>query len=215
MYLTIIGATGATGKNLLEMALKDDYFTKVDVFVRRNVSLSNEKLTVHVIDFDKPDEWEKNVTGDVLFSCLGTTRRDAGGKKSQWKVDYDYQYRFAKAASEKGVQNYVLVSSDFASSKSIFFYTKMKGKLEDEIIKLGFRKIIIFRPPAMERENSDRPAEALGIKIIRFLNSIGILKSFAPLRTDKLAEAMINALKRLPDGVHIISRNEISNYTNK
>ncbi|MGK9369418.1 NAD(P)H-binding protein [Melioribacter sp. Ez-97] len=130
MKALVIGATGATGKNLLGMALKDDYFTKVDIFVRRNVSLSNEKLTVRVIDFDKPDEWEKNVTGDVLFSCLGTTRRDAGGKKAQWKVDYDYQYRFAKAASENGVRNYVLVSSDLASSKSIFFYTKMKGKLE-------------------------------------------------------------------------------------
>ncbi len=29
--------------------------------------------------------------GDVLFSSLGTSKKQAGGKAQQWRVDHDYQ----------------------------------------------------------------------------------------------------------------------------
>jgi N-acetyl-gamma-glutamylphosphate reductase len=73
MKALLIGATGATGKDLLELLLQDKEITKVDVFVRRALDVKNEKLTVHIIDFDKPEQWKTLVQGDVLFSCLGTT----------------------------------------------------------------------------------------------------------------------------------------------
>jgi uncharacterized protein YbjT (DUF2867 family) len=98
MHALLIGATGATGKDLLDLLLKDDDFHRVDIFVRRDVDSNHEKLNVHVIDFEKPDQWKHLVRGDVLFSCLGTTLKAAGSKEAQWKIDYDYQYEFAKAA---------------------------------------------------------------------------------------------------------------------
>ena len=72
-HAMIVGATGATGKDLLELLLKDNSFLKVDVFVRRKIHIHHEKLTVHIIDFDKSEQWKHLVKGDVLFSCLGTT----------------------------------------------------------------------------------------------------------------------------------------------
>ncbi|WP_217593986.1 hypothetical protein [Cohnella sp. GbtcB17] len=53
--------------------------------------------------------------GDVLFSCLGTTIKAAGSQEAQWKIDYEYQYRFAKIASDNGGGRYVLESAGFAS----------------------------------------------------------------------------------------------------
>ena len=117
-HAIIVGATGATGKDLLELLLKDNSFYKIDVFVRRHIDIKNEKLTVHVIDFDKSKQWKHLVKGNVLFSCLGTTLKAAGSKAEQWKIDYDYQYQFAKVARENQVKNYVLVSSQGASAKS-------------------------------------------------------------------------------------------------
>jgi len=38
------------------------------------------------------------LTGDVLFSCLGTTIKAAGSQQAQWKVDYTYQYEAALSA---------------------------------------------------------------------------------------------------------------------
>ena len=46
-----------------------------------------------------------------VFSCLGTTLKDAGSKEAQKKVDFDYQYEFAKAAKENEVEDYILVSA--------------------------------------------------------------------------------------------------------
>jgi hypothetical protein len=37
------------------------------------------------VNFEKPEEWKEMVKGDVAFSCLGTTLKDAGSKEAQKK----------------------------------------------------------------------------------------------------------------------------------
>jgi uncharacterized protein YbjT (DUF2867 family) len=201
MHALIVGATGATGKDLLELLLNDDTVHQVTIFVRRGLKLVHEKLKIYVIDFDKPEQWKHLVKGDVLFSCLGTTLKAAGNKEAQWKTDYDYQYLFAKAAKENHVNNYVLVSSGFASPDSPFFYTRMKGQLEEAVKALGFTKLTIFNPPILKRKNSDRPGEVAGLKAIHFFNKIGLFHSQKPLPTEVLAQAMINSARRKADGI--------------
>ena len=208
-HAIIVGATGATGKDLLELLLKDNSFYKVDVFVRRHLDIKNEKLTVHVIDFDEGEQWKHLVKGNVLFSCLGTTLKAAGSKAEQWKIDYDYQYQFAKAARENQVKNYVLVSSQGASAKSRVFYTKMKGQLEDAVIKLQFPLLSIFNPPILIRHNSDRLGEKIGVNIIKVFNKIGLLLSLKPLSTRMLAQAMIGAAKNNKSNIAFFKSKEI------
>ena len=209
MHALLVGATGATGKDLLDLLLKDEDFHLIDIFVRRDVDSNNEKLNVHVIDFDKPDQWKHLVKGDVLFSCLGTTLKAAGSKEAQWKIDYDYQYEFAKAARENGVDDYVLVSSSGASPDSFLFYPRMKGQLEDAVKSLGFAKLSIFNPPILERKNTDRSGEVIGLKVIRFLNKIGLFGSQKPMPTEILAKALINSARANENGVHIYKADAI------
>ncbi len=83
----VIGATGLVGSNLVNMLLKDSRFDKVKVLVRRPMETANDKLEEHVVDFDAPDTWKKLVTGDVLYSAMGTTLRQAGSKAAQYKID--------------------------------------------------------------------------------------------------------------------------------
>ncbi|MGV3711323.1 MAG: NAD(P)H-binding protein [Gemmatimonas sp.] len=201
MHALIVGVTGATGSDVLDQLLADSACTRVDVFVRRPFDRQHTKLHVHQINFDAPAEWQHLVQGDVLFSCLGTTLKVAGSKEAQWKIDYDYQYNFAKAARENGVASYVLVSADGASARSPIFYSKMKGQLEDAVQALGFQNVIIFNPPILERKNTDRSGEVTGIRVINFLNRFGILRSQKPLRTEILAQAMINCAKVKASGV--------------
>ena len=209
MQALIIGATGATGKDLLDLLLKDKGFHQVDIFVRRNVDIVNEKLKVHIIDFDKPDEWKHLVKGDVLFSCLGTTLKAAGSKEAQWKIDYEYQYQFAKVAKENNIHNYILISSVGASPDSVIFYSKMKGQLEAAIKKLNFPKATIFHPPILERKNTERTGERVSVKALHFFNKIGLFSSQKPLPTEILAQAMINTAKAKESGLTVLNNNEI------
>lgn len=215
MKALVIGATGATGKDLVNQLLQDKDFEEVSIFVRKPVDIQNEKLKVHVVNFDNPEEWKSKVKGDVAFSCLGTTLKAAGSKEAQKKVDFDYQYEFAKAAKENNVTDYILVSAYGANPKSKIFYSKMKGELEEAVKKLHFEKITIFKPGMLERKDSDRTGEVLGSRIIKFANKLGLLESQKPLPTDVLAKAMINSSKIKSNGYSSIKLGNIFCFAEK
>ena len=209
MHALVIGATGATGKDLVEQLLADSEVEQVSLFVRRDLGLRHDKLHAHTIDFDRPQHWHQLVKGDVLFSCLGTTIKAAGSQDEQWKVDYDYQYQFADAASANGVPRYVLVSSTGADSNSRVFYSRMKGQLEEAVKKLPFDAITILQPPILDRKESDRAGEKFGLKAIQLVNKLGLAKSQRPLPTDELAATMIRAAKDNTTGITVWSGEDV------
>lgn len=102
MKAIVIGATGAVGKELVKVLLSRPDYETVITFTRRPLGIDSPKLESHVIDFDRPDTWEDLVRGDVLFSALGTSLKQAGSKEAQYKIDHDYQLSFARAARAKG-----------------------------------------------------------------------------------------------------------------
>lgn len=209
MKALVIGATGATGKELVDLLLNNTDYSEVSIFVRRASRKSNSKLTEHVVDFSKLDEFKDLINGDVLFSCLGTTLKDAGSKENQWKIDFDIPAEFAVAAQKNGVKSLVLVSSYGASSKSSVFYSKMKGQLEDYIADLNFPQYIIFRPGPLIRENTDRWGEKISIKVIKALNAIGLFKNLTPISTAFLAQKLIKAPEQLSSGKTILELDQI------
>ncbi|NPA10386.1 MAG: NAD(P)H-binding protein [Chlorobi bacterium] len=215
MKALVIGATGATGKDLVNQLLQDKDFEEVNIFVRKPLEIENDKLKVHIVNFEKPEEWKGKVKGDVAFSCLGTTLKAAGSKEAQRKVDFDYQYEFAKAAKENNVDDYILVSAYGANPQSKIFYSKMKGELEDAVKQLHFNKITIFKPGMLERKDSDRTGEVLGSRIIKFANKLGLLESQKPLPTDVLAKAMINSSKIKSNGYSSIKLGNIFCFAEK
>lgn len=190
----IIGATGLVGKQLVRQLLENDSFGKVRIFVRRDSGIGHNKLEQQIIDFRKPDTWQDKLTGDVLFSALGTTLRQAGSKEKQYEVDFTFNLDFAKTARNNGIKNYVLVSSIGANPKSLFFYTRMKGKLDEAVSDLGFTNLTILRPSSLigYRDNK-RIAESISIPIVKFLTKF-FMKKFRPVKDTIVAQAMINAV---------------------
>lgn len=188
----VIGATGATGQELVNCLLEDSDFSTVTVFVRRKLKTEHKKLIIHDIDFSNIEDYKELIKGDVFFSCLGTTLKNAGSKGKQYLVDYTYQYKFAKIAAENNVPNYALVSSAGANEKSLFFYPKIKGKLEEAIKKLPFAHIYIFQPPILIRQDElMRTGEKIAISIFTSANKLGILNSQKPLPVAALAQKMV------------------------
>ena len=173
MKALVIGATGAVGRDLVSELLQHDCWEEIHIFVRRSCGLRDSRIKEHIIDFEKPKTWEDLVKGDVLFSALGTSRKQAGSKDAQWRVDYDYQYEFARAARRNGVRELVLVSSLGADAKSSYFYMSMKGKLEKAMRQLEFPSLVIMQPPALIRKKTKRITEPLLVVLLQRCNRFG------------------------------------------
>ena len=212
MKAIVIGATGAVGKELVRALLDDARYTEVAVFVRRAPGVTHPKLTAHVINFEQPDTWRALVTGDVLFSALGTSLKQAGSKEAQRRIDYDYQHMFAEAAHANGVPHLVLLSSLSADSRSSIFYLRLKGELDDAVQRLGFDTVHIVRPPSLIRPEAKRLGETAVVKILQGLNAVGIAKNLAPMSVDTVARCMMEIGTENRGGVQIITGQDIRDY---
>lgn len=206
----ILGATGLTGAQLLDLLLQDERFDKVKILVRRTVGFTHAKLEEYIVDFDQPSYWQALVSGDVLFSAFGTTLKKAGGKEAQYKVDYTYQYEVAAAAAGNGVGTYVLVSAQGADENSSFFYMRMKEELDRDVQQLPFQKTRILRPGMLDGDRRERRIwEKWGLSIIKFFNNIGLFKSLRPIHVRQLAHAMIETAFDETPGVKFYTPSEL------
>ena len=213
LHALVLGATGATGKEMVKLLLENSNYSKVSVFVRSKIHIDHKKLTIHKIDFSRLHEYSSLVKGDILFSALGTTKKEAGGKKEQFRVDYTYQYAFAKIASKNNVAHYSLVSSVGANKSSFFFYPKIKGALESSVKSLRFNTIHIFQPPSLIRQPElIRIGEKYIIKLLQVINKLALLKSFKPLLVKDLAKKIIDeSLINKTKGVTIYQSQDLYN----
>jgi len=203
----VIGATGMVGTQLIQALIENEDYSEILSLVRRPGGITNPKLTERIINFDEPETWSQLVTGNVLFSTLGTTIAQAKSKGAQYKVDFTYQYTVAKIAAENGVTHYVLVSSAGANSTSKTFYIKMKGELENAVLSLPFEIISIIRPGILAGNRiQNRPAEKIGIIIMKGLNNLGLLKRYRPIHASIVAKAMIMGAKARQSATYTLDK---------
>lgn len=198
----IIGATGLVGRELTKLLLADKEFGTVRAFLRTPTGLKDQKLEEITTDFTRLKEVEEKISGDVLFSCMGTTLSKAGSKEKQYQIDYTFQYEFAKLAASNGVQDYMLISAPGASPDSMFFYSRMKGELDEAVSRLPFRRIIFIRPSVLRGDRPEsRTGEKWGGKIIDGLASfIPPLRKYRSISGKEVAEAMVRIYKEEKSG---------------
>ncbi len=210
MKAVIIGATGLTGNALLLKLLTKDQFPDITCFVR-TIPDDRQKSTNYIqTDFDMI-HYQK-FKADVAFTCLGTTMKNAGSREKFYRVDYYYNLMFAEACKEQGVERFVLMSALGANSKSSVFYNRVKGELEEAIIKLNFKSLTIVRPSLLEGPRMEnRKSEILAKKMMKLLNPllIGRFRRYRSVNIDNVAGIMAeSALLNYP-GVRIIENEEI------
>lgn len=210
----IIGATGLVGSYITQKLLNDKRYDKVKVFVRRSIGYEHPALEEHLVDFEMINTWKNELVGDELYSALGTTIKKAGSKITQYKIDYNYQFEIAEAAAANGVKRYLLVSSLGANHKSSNFYLSIKGKLDEEVQKLNFENIFIFRTSVLVGERREkRITESISIKIARATTKvIPALYKYKPVEAEKVAEFMIKtANQNYEEKIKIFESEEILN----
>lgn len=190
----VIGSTGLTGSILLKQLLAADHFDTVISVSRKDPGFVHEKLVKYILDFDRLDEVEELLVSDHIFCCLGTTIKVAGSQEAFRKVDMEMPLEFAQIARKNNSPNFSLVTAMGANPASKVFYNRVKGEVEEEIKKVGFEHLSIFRPSLLlgdreEIRKGERIAQGLSVAL-PFL-FIGPLAKYKPIPAETVASAIL------------------------
>lgn len=191
----LAGATGLVGGFVLQHLLASNRYRQVVVLIRRAVDIEHPKLEQRVILFDQLQEMELPSTDDV-FCALGTTIKKAGSQQAFRHVDLDFPLALATKALACEAQQFLLVSSVGANSRSSTFYLRTKGELEDAVSALPFDAIHIFRPSMLVGPRKEkRPGERAGIAVMKLLSPLLVsgFRKYRSIEADKVARAMVSA----------------------
>lgn len=216
MNALILGATGQIGHNLVEILIMDKRFDKIELLSRRELDLREIKVTNHLVDFANITELPVYEKMDVLFISFGTTMKKAGSQAKQFEIDVDIPTLIMKLAKEKGIERCVLISALGVSSISPFFYSRMKAQLDENAKKIGFKQLILIKPSILETTRKEqRTTEKLSAAIGSVIGKTGLIDKYKPVESIDVAKCMVQSLLDLPDGIHEVTSDKITEYAKK
>jgi len=189
----VLGATGLIGKELVKVLDESDQYENIKCLARRPIELESKICEEHIVDFNELHKYHELFKVSDVFCCLGTTIKKAKTKEAFRKVDYEYPEEAAKLAKENGAEKFLIVSSMGADPKSLFFYSRVKGDVEEALISLNLPSLHIFRPSLLLGERSEfRLGEKIAEKASGVMNKlmVGPLRPYRGIQARKVAAAM-------------------------
>lgn len=208
----VVGATGLIGSELVQRLLRDPTYQTVIVWVRRSTGLTHSKLEEQFIDFDQLESVSEKLSGADVFCAIGTTMKKAGSQEAFRRVDFTYPLTLGKLAKKQSANQLLLVSSIGADSSSFFFYSRVKGEIEEKLSELNLPALHIFRPSLLLGKRAEfRWGEQFATLFSKVLYPFfqGPLRKYRPVQASTVASAMIYAAKRDALGVHIYESEKI------
>jgi uncharacterized protein YbjT (DUF2867 family) len=169
----VAGASGMVGVALVRALIAGGEYARVIALTRRPLPMEAPRLANRIIRFETMEEQLRALSCDDAFSCLGTTRRDAGSAQAFRAVDHDLVLRFARCAQALGAKTMVAVSSVGAAPESGNLYLRVKGETEVALEALHFRSLHLMQPSLLLGTRPQwRTAEALGRFVAPLLNPL-------------------------------------------
>jgi len=202
----IAGASGLTGNILLNILLQESHYNEVLVIVRKPLPIEHKKLVQLVVDFDKLDDFGQSITGDAFFCCLGTTKAKTPDRDLYHKIEHNYPVQLAQIAFTNGFKQFHFMSSVGADSKASGDYLKWKGETEDDIQKLNFPVLHIYRPSLLTGNRGEfRLVEKIAEVIMKVIDPLlfGNFKKYVSIKASTVAKAMFKQSLKTDEGVFI------------
>ena len=214
MKILVAGSTGLVGKTLITDFLQEH---EVIAISRRSFKFPNN-VKQELIDFNKDFSLKP---ADHFFICLGYPlelldliyMRDKIKPKFE-EVDFGLVIKLAKMALDVGIKDISVISSVMADKNSLNHYLKIKGEMEEEIKKLSFNKINIFRPSHLlgERENKIGLDVQIFEKVTNIFGQVlpSQLKDFKNVEARTLAKNMATEAFNNKTGVSYFSHKDFN-----
>ena len=188
------------GAEVVRQAILDDDVTQVICLVRREGNLQHPKVKyiVHNNFLDYSGLAELFKQQDACIWALGVSQTQVG-KEEYHQVTFDYTIAAAKAmlAAKPSIQ-FLFVSGEGSDTteKSRALFARVKGKTENELMRMDFRQLIIARPGAIRPVHKNKNAP-FAYKLL--LPLFPVVQFFAPavvISSVELALALIFLLKK-------------------
>ena len=190
----LFGASGLVGGHLLNELIKENYYSKIKIFVRSEPKISDPKIEIIRTDFNNLQNHKEDIKGDDCFLCIGTTKQNSPDKNEYRRVELEMPKEIAQIAKSNLINSFVFISSGYADPKSSGDYLKFKGQVEEELKSLNFTKLGIMRPSfLMGNRKEKRIGEKIGILVFKLLSPLllGPLKKMKPINSEIVAKAMV------------------------
>ncbi|ELY4544521.1 NAD(P)H-binding protein [Cronobacter sakazakii] len=185
----ITGASGLVGSHLLRMLVDEPRVTSIIAPTRRPL-----RVPMHKVENPYDPQLSDVLTQlsaplDIVFCCLGTTRREAGSKEAFILADYTLVVDTSLAGLRLGAKHMLVVSALGANPNSPFFYNRVKGEMETALKAQGWPRLTIARPSLLIGDREKRRAgESFMAPLFRLLPG-----KWKAIEAHTVAQAMVNA----------------------
>ena len=204
----VAGGTGLVGSHVIKVLSKKPGMQII--LARSFESEIPQNAELQIINFDSLSSNKVQLENgiDHVYLCLGKklSTHELGymqhnARESFKLIDFDYSLTIAKLAYDSGARSIALVSAVGAQEGSFNYYFHIKGKLENEIRKIGYENVCFARPGHLLGARKDFrgyeiPILESGLKIAApFMQ--GPLMNFRQIEAERVAESMVmNLLSR-------------------
>ena len=158
----VTGATGMVGEGVLHECLLHPDIESVLIINRRASGMNHPKLKeiIHV-DFFDFSSIENQLSGyNACFFCLGVS--SVSMKEAEYRsLTYDLTMHVAQTLSRLNPEMvfcYISGAGTDSSEKGRMSWVRVKGKTENDLMKLPFKTVYAFRPgfllPTKELKNT-------------------------------------------------------------
>ena len=198
----VAGGTGLVGSHVVKVLSKKP--GAQIILARSFVSEIPQNADLQIINFDYLGSNEVRLENGInhVYLCLGkklSTHELAYMKHSAREsfklIDFDYPLSIAQLAYVSGARSIALVSAVGDQEESFNYYFHIKGKLENEIRKIGYENICFARPGHLLGTRKDFrgyeiPALESGLRFAApFMQ--GPFKNFRQIEAKKVAKSMV------------------------
>ena len=212
MRILVTGATGLAGAEVVRQAIVDKDIDAITALVRRPLKIEHPKLKTLVhqdfSDYSGLAEIFKNQ--DACIWCLGISQTQVN-EAEYIRITLDYVVAAAKAMLAANPEIAFLFLSGMGADskeKSRTLFARIKGKAENELRRMPFKKLNIARPGGIRPVHPKENAAAFERFLIPLYPLVEFLLPFLMISSQALAKAMLDVIKK-GSGKTILGNNDL------
>ena len=218
--ILVVGASGLVGSSILEHLENGD--SKITLLLRRKLE-DKAYLKQIITEFNNIDNLDEIQPIDEVYIAIGKKLSLVEllylkkRKREQFElIDFDYIKNIALFAKKLGAKSLGLISAVGANENSRNIYLSVKGKIEKEIISMGFEKIVIAQPGHLLGKRQHEDSKFLIYVFEKITNilgyiMIGPLKKFRNIDASLVAKSLISKMGNNDEGIDFLNFDDFKN----